>query len=139
MDRYIKNFPEVLSAKNVGDISVGLNSFLRFISKDKSNLYKDHHWIPQLDFMFPNKSIVDSVLYLESLNEGYKDLSKTLRFNGCSGGDNDYRGKGVATTNANLKRQLYFLDGPVAKENRSIVEEVYGKDFEAFGYKKDII
>ncbi len=107
--------------------------FLRFLSKN--GLYKDHHWIPQSDFIWPYKERLNFIGSVERLDDDLAELSRLLGLGKKCAGFSRPPG-GPPKTNASRKHERYYGDHPYGREARQLVYLLYKNDFTMFNYKK---
>ncbi|MBA2880000.1 hypothetical protein HNR65_000307 [Desulfosalsimonas propionicica] len=117
----------------------GFLSFLTFL--ENGGLYSDHHWIPQVDFLWPEKSRIDYLLRSESLDSDMHRLFKTLNLDTPNKYHEDIGKKiiksGSAPTGADKKISSFYV-GQSGRAAAKIVYRLYRKDFEVFGYPASI-
>ena len=114
----------------LGEVSfpeVNLEVFLRWIRESNSKLVLDGHWLPQAILLRQPEVEFDIVGRFERLDE---DSATILAAIGCDQRFPSQKETKFEPTNAMNKLRRYYNDAAVA-----LVNEIYGLDFEAFGYE----
>ena len=90
---------------------------------NEENIYKWIHFVPQCEFItVNNKVMVDDVFKLENINNDIKTISEKLNISIDLGHENQ---------NPNRKKYRDYYSA----KSQQIVNEVYKKDIELFGYQ----
>lgn len=135
-ERICRRFPDIPSPV---DFSPS-HGFLIFLEKLKEKyLYSDHHWIPQYLFFWPAFSRLDFMGKVENIENDFSTLisrmpDRNIRNPGVN--LNDYIGVGSSTTSAKT-HSAKFYKGPMGLKCKSLVQELYERDFSLLGYSLD--
>ena len=110
-------------------------SFQNFVAKlpevlQDKRLYNGSHYIPQYHYAYiDDNKVVDIVLQFESLDTDFKKICRLL-------------GKPLTLAKVNSATSRQRPKGPIASlyspDTVRIVQEIYRKDFECFGYAFDL-
>ena len=119
---YQKRYKNAIA--KAGDGTLSFNSFCHFL--DQGGLYKDPHWIPQFDFMWPSCDRLDFIGRFENLHEDLNHIFSII-FGKNDIDFNVYYGPG--RTRANQFRKEYYNDCCY-----EIISRLYSMDFKAFNY-----
>lgn len=92
-------------------------------------LYRNHHWIPQVDYLVFPKERYNLIARLESINADFDLLASKL--GRPSGGSGMVAEDPKHKTDASARRQEFYTDALY-----EIVYNLYRADFDAFGYDK---
>jgi hypothetical protein len=128
------------------DLSSDFSSgdYLRFLSfLDRGGLYKNHHWIPQADFMWRGVESLGFLGHVENLQKDLVELADWLGFDKGIARDLISSGHGPSNRNAyseddsdrEQRWQKYYGDHADGEKARSLVKKLYQRDFENFGYR----
>lgn len=123
---YNQRYGKQIAQAGNGEIS--FSSFCKFL--DQKGLYKDPHWIPQYDFIWPNCKRLNFIGRFENFQEDVSRLFFTL-FGECNVNLNAYYGPG--RTNANELRHFYYDE-----QSKNIIYRLYQSDFLYFNYSSDL-
>jgi hypothetical protein len=105
---------------------VSFLDFLLWMQNSKDYSAKNEHWISQYDILEPEHVHFDFIGRFENLNQDSEFILKQL---GCDISFPSHEDVRFPPTNASNQLSKYYSD-----RERDLVQKIYAKDFEAFGY-----
>lgn len=124
--QYIEKIIEINKSNGRPHGNPSFTEFLRWLSIDKKHLYQDPHWAPMSSFLFPEEIKYSHIIRTENIAEGLQNFL------------NDARISASADTLLRKYRKNeslpYNWKDFYTPETKSIVENLYAKDFDIFGY-----
>ncbi len=103
----------------------GLHRFLRYIAQELDQVGADHvngHWRPQVDFIKPDAFAPTLTGRMEDMETFYRALSTRIGFSPD--------GPAPWENRQNTEADPLLADAPA----RTLCQQIYGRDYEAFGY-----
>lgn len=122
-EKYVKRFGKQIA--EAGDGNLNFKSFCYYLCQN--NLYKNPHWIPQSEYIWPSYERLDYIGKVENLKNDLENIFLEV-FDNCNI-DTTYV-YGPEPTNANSKKDEYY-----DKETKKIINKLYANDFKMFNYK----
>lgn len=111
-----------------GNGKISFLAFCRYLNK--IGLYKDPHWIPQYDYVWPHFDRLNYVGKFENLQNDLYNIINDV-FDECGVDTALKEAHGPDQTKAKSKLDIYYDD-----ECKNIIKKIYANDFYYFDYQK---
>jgi hypothetical protein len=110
--------------KVMSDVTAAFECFLEYLYAHEREGFKDSHWTPQYDLLQPLNFSYDFISKIEDTSELNAALRNHL-------GDAYVNPFTTARANESL---IPYLPEFISPRSKALIDDLYAKDFEAFGY-----
>lgn len=114
--------------ETMGDVAAAFECFLEYLNTYEADDFKDWHWAPQRDLLKPQMFPYTVVSKIEDTSE----LNDALRAHLGGAYVNPF------TTSRANESLIPYLPEFISARSKALIERLYAKDFEAYGYSLDL-